>query len=230
MRASLPQRAIAGFESLRAPQGWILPAAAILAITLLAYLPATSGGFFSDDYSFLVHNRLINAPDGLRRIWLTTEAMDYFPVTYSALWLEWRLWGDHPAGYHVVNVLLHAAGAVLLWRVLRRLSVPGAWLAGALFAVHPVAAASAAWITELKNTLSLVFCAASLLVFLNFDERAGPAFPRFQLFKYLLSLALFLLALLSKTSVVMLPAVLLLCAWWRREGFPERTSCAACRS
>ena len=216
MRGSSPRQTAIGFGSWMAPQGWILPAAAIAAITLIAYLPAMSGGFFADDYTFVVYNRPINAPDGLRRTWLTTEAMDYFPVTYSALWFEWRLWGGHPAGYHVVNVLLHAAGAVLVWRVLRRLRVPGAWLAGALFAVHPVAAASAAWITELKNTLSLVFCAASLLVFLNFDERAGPAFPRFQLFKYLLSLALFLLALLSKTSVVMLPAVLLLCAWWRR--------------
>jgi len=243
----MPEREATGFNSLMAPRGGILPAAAIVAITLLAYLPAMSGGFFSDDYAFLPQNPLIQAPDGLRRFWLTTEAPDYFPVTSSMLWLEWRLWSDHPAGYHVVNVLLHAAGAVLLWRVLRRLAVPGAWLAGALFAVHPVAAASAAWITELKNTLSLVFCAASLLAFLKFDEKAGesecrrfgngemgkvrrrkesrsrrlspsksPNSPISQFAIYLLSVILFLFALLSKTSVVMLPVILLLCAWWRR--------------
>ena len=212
----MPQRADTGFNILRAPRGWILPAAAIVAITALAYIPAMHAGFIWNDDTFLTENPLIRAPDGLYRFWFTTEPPDYFPLTSSVLWVEWRLWHMNPAGYHVVNVLLHAAGAVLLWRVLCRLKLPGAWLAGVIFAVHPVNAESVAWITEHKNTLPLVFGAASLLVFLNFDEKAGPAFPRFQLFKYLLSLALFLLALLSKTSVVMLPVVLLLCAWWRR--------------
>jgi len=241
----MPQGATTGFNSLLAPRGWILPAAAIVAITLLAYLPAMSGGFFWDDSIFLAHYPLIKGSDVFRQFWATTESLDYFPVTYSTLWFEWRLWGDHPAGYHVINILLHAAGAVLVWRVLWRLSVPGAWLAGVLFAVHPVAAASVAWITELKNTLSLIFCAASLLAYLRFDEKAEEpgrlgdweigklgncesakerslpkprtiAAPISQFPIYLFSVILFLLALLSKTSVVILPAVLLLCAWWRR--------------
>jgi tetratricopeptide (TPR) repeat protein len=196
-------------ESLIAPRRQVLHAAAILAVALLAYIPAMRGGFLWDDYAFLKDNWLIQAPDGLRRFWFTTQAEDYFPLTSSMLWAEWRIWGDHAAGYHVMNVLLHAVAAVLVWRVLRRLAVPGAWLAGVLFAVHPVAVASAAWITERKNTLPMVLYLLSLLAYLRYDERGARR-------AYCLSILWFLLALLAKTSVVMLPAVLLMCAWWRR--------------
>ena len=151
------------------PSRQLLLAAAIVAVTLFAYLPVMlRGGFFWDDDSFLYANKLIQAPDGLRRLWFTTQPTDYFPLTSSVLWVEWRLWGIIPRGYHVVNVLLHAAAAALVWRVLRRLRVPGAWLAGLLFAVHPVAAASAAWITELKNTLPTTLYLLALLACLTF--------------------------------------------------------------
>jgi tetratricopeptide (TPR) repeat protein len=225
----------------RATRRQIFLAAAIVAVTLLAYLPVMlRGGFFWDDDSFLYANKLIRAPDGLRRLWFTTQPTDYFPLTSSVLWVEWRLWGNHPRGYHVVNVLLHAAAAVLAWRALLRLGVPGAWLAGLLFAVHPAAAASAAWITELKNTLPTALYLLALLAWLRFDDGgshhddttsrstslmamslsngATKATPNSAIRNphYLLSVGLFLLALLAKTSVVMLPAVLLLCAWWRR--------------
>jgi tetratricopeptide (TPR) repeat protein len=203
-------------------------AGAIVAVTLLAYLPVMlRGGFFWDDDSFLYANKFIRAPDGLRRLWFTTQPTDYFPLTSSVLWVEWRLWGNNPRGYHVVNVLLHAAAAVLAWRVLLRLRVPGAWLAGLLFAVHPAAAASAAWITELKNTLPMALYFLALLAWLRFDDGGshhdettgatdGDPHSALRNPHYFLSLGLFLLALLAKTSVVMLPAVLLLCAWWRR--------------
>jgi tetratricopeptide (TPR) repeat protein len=202
-------------ESLGAPGRQVLFAAAILAIALLAYIPAMQGGFLWDDYTFLKDNWLIKASDGLQRLWFTTQAEDYFPLTSSMLWLEWRIWGDHAAGYHVMNVLLHAAAAVLVWRVLRRLAVPGAWLAGVLFAVHPVAAASAAWITERKNTLPMALYLLSLLAYLRYDERGARR-------AYCLSILWFLLALLAKTSVVMLPVVLLMCAWWRRGKIARR--------
>ena len=201
-----------------------LPAAVILAAALLAYAPVLRAGFVWDDGVFLTDNPLIHASDGLHRFWFTTQQMDYMPLMSSLLWFEWRLWGPNAAGYHVVNVLLHAASAVLLWRVLRRLKVPGAWLAGMLFALHPVAVQSVAWITERKNTLSMALYLASLLAWLRFEDGgshhngATKITPHSTLRTphYLLSLGLFLLALLAKTSVVMLPVVLLLLSWWRR--------------
>ena len=112
-----------------------LPVILIVGATLLAYAPALRAGFNWDDDVFLTENPLIQASDGLYRFWFTTAPPDYFPLTSSMLWCEWRLWGQNPFGYHAVNVLLHAASAVLLWRVLVRLKMPGAWLAGLLFAL-----------------------------------------------------------------------------------------------
>jgi Flp pilus assembly protein TadD len=183
-------------------------AAVIVLAALVLYIPAIEGGFVWDDNQF-VGARMTSRADGLRQLWLTDQSPDYFPLTSTSFWIEWRVWGLKAAGYHVTNVLLHAAAAVLLWRVLERLSVPGAWLAGLIFAVHPVNVESAAWIAERKNTLSLVFYAASLLAYLKFDQGSPRRW-------YGWALGFFALALLSKTSVVMLPAVLLGCAWWQR--------------
>ncbi|HTS19162.1 MAG TPA: tetratricopeptide repeat protein [Verrucomicrobiae bacterium] len=181
--------------------------ALVVAITLVVYWPSLRGGFVWDD-SLIVHNRIVAAADGLYRFWFTTQAPDYYPLTWSLWWAEWRWWGTHPLGYHVVNVVLHAVNAILIAIVLRRLKIPGSWFAALVFAVHPVNVATVAWVSEQKNTVSMLFYLASILLYLRFDEREGWGW-------YVASLISFLLALLSKTAVVMLPVVVLGCLWWR---------------
>ncbi len=210
-----------------------LPAALIVAAALLAYWPALSGGYIWDDDVLIVKNRDVRANDGLLRVWFNRESLEYLPLTYDMHWLEWRVFRGSAAGPHVINVLLHGLSAALLGFVLQRLRVPGAWLAALFFALHPVAVASAAWLSELKNTLSMVFYLGSILAYLRFEDGCfhhddttstthGAPHSALRTPHYFLSLVLFLLALLAKTSVVMLPAVLLLLAWWRRGKVAAR--------
>ena len=192
-----------------------LQAGLILLLTLLAFLPAMRAGFIWDDDTFLTENPRIKAEDGLYRFWCTAEAPDYFPLSSSSLWLEWRLWGMNATGYHVVNVVLHAVSSVLIWLVLKRLKIPGAWVAGLVFAVHPVNVESVAWVTQRKNTLAMLFYVASIFLYLRSESEKGRHW-------YLLSLGAFLLALLSKSSVVMLPFVLLGAVWWQQGKIVRR--------
>lgn len=182
----------------------------VFILGLAVYWPSLHGGFIWDDDSMLTANPFVQARNGLGLIWFSTGPIDYFPLTYTSLWAEWHLWGMNSLGYHVTNILLHAAGCLLLWRVLANLKIPGAFLASLLFLVHPVNVESVAWIAERKNALSLVFYFLTVLLFVKFDNAGKKHF-------YFWSLAAFLLSLLSKTSGVMLPFVLLGLAWWQRR-------------
>jgi tetratricopeptide (TPR) repeat protein len=194
-------------------RNWLWGLLLVLA-TIVVYQQAWHAGFIWDDDLYVTENKLLTAPDGLQRIWFSLDSpSQYFPLVYTTFRLEYALWGLNPVGYHWVNILLHAANAVLVWRLLRRLDLPGAWLAAALFALHPVHVESVAWITERKNVLMGLFFLLSLLAWTRFlEERPG------RMWKYYgLALFFYALALFSKTTACTLPAALLL-IWWLKKN------------
>jgi tetratricopeptide (TPR) repeat protein len=200
------------------PRRAFLFAALLVAATVLAYQPAWHAGFIWDDDVYVTNNRLLTAPDGLKRIWFSLDSpSQYFPLVYTVLRMERHAWGLASGGYHWVNILLHAANALLLWRVLRRLAVPGAWLGAALFALHPVQVESVAWVTELKNVLSLFFCLLAVRAWLEFIEDR-PGSWRF----YAAALIFQSLALFAKTTACTLPAALLLTLWFQGKSINLR--------
>jgi tetratricopeptide (TPR) repeat protein len=189
----------------------------LVLLTLAAYVPAIFAGFIWDDDDYVVNNMLLRDPGGLRQIWFEVGSFfQYYPLTLTSLWVNYQTSGLSPLPYHLVNVLLHAGSAVILWRLLRRLGVPGAWLAAALFALHPVQVESVAWVTERKNVLSGVFYLAAGAAYLRFARLEDPSKGHGAIGWYGASLVLFVCALLSKTVVCSLPAVLLLVSWWKR--------------
>jgi Flp pilus assembly protein TadD len=192
---------------------------ALVVLVIVAYLPAMQGGFVWDDDDYVTKNPLLTADDGLSRIWFSLDSpSQYFPLVYTTFRIEHAIWGLNPAGYHIVNVILHIINALLVWLVLRRLRIPGAWLAAAIWALHPVNVESVAWITERKNTLSTVFYLTSLLAWVRFADESEKRPWRF----YALSLVLFQLALFAKTTACTLPAALLLVLWIREKRIDWR--------
>src|SRR5215469_12187031 len=154
-------------------------AVVLAALTIFAYYPAWHGGFLWDDDDYIINNKLLTARDGWQRIWFSLDSpSQYFPLTYSTFRIEHALWGLNPSGYHCVNLLLHVANALLAWAVLARLKVPGASLAAAIFALHPVQAESVAWMAERKNVLMAFFFLLTLLAWIAFVEERTKR-PRF---------------------------------------------------
>ncbi len=210
----------------------VLWGALLVLLTIAAYLPALRAGFVWDDDMHVTGNATLRTLDGLRRIWLEPRALpQYYPLVHTTFWLEYRLFGLAPFGYHLANVLLHAGNALLVWTVLRRLAVPGAWLAGAVFALHPVHVESVAWVTERKNVLSTAFYLGSALCLLRFfavdarddNARADDAAERpLSWAWYFGGFALFLGALLSKTVTASLPAAVLLVLYWKKGRIAAR--------
>lgn len=185
----------------------LIGAAVLLAATLLCYLPALRGDFIWDDDRHVSQNQTLRSTRGLMDIWMRRGAtVQYYPLTHTSFWIEYRLWGLNRTGYHLTNVLLHGVNAVLVWELLRRLQFPGAFLAGAIFALHPVEVESVAWITERKNLLATCLGLLSMLAYLRGNTRG-----------YILSFLLFGGALFSKTIVCSMPAVMLLLLWWQNR-------------
>jgi Flp pilus assembly protein TadD len=183
----------------------------LLAAVATAYGPAYRGAFIWDDDRHVSENVLLRSADGLRSIWFDVGTTpQYYPLTHTTFWLEWQLWGANVLGYHIVNVVLHAIASLLVVVLMRRWLIPGAWLAGFVFALHPLHVESVAWISERKNTLSIVFALAMLIVYPL--DSVGREYGR----RWAVALVLFFLAVLSKTVVGVLPAVVLVVIWWKR--------------
>ena len=189
----------------------VVQAALIVAAGLVALWPVFGGGWVWDDPQQILLNATLRDPQGWWKFWIAPTTEDYFPLKFTLHWVMWQLWGADPAGYHFVNVALHLLGALLVWRVLKKLGVRLAWFGGLLFAIHPLAVESVAWVSEIKNTASLPPLLLGLCAYLDFDERGRKR-------DYVAALGWFVAAMLIKTSVVMLPVVILLLAWWKRRA------------
>jgi protein O-mannosyl-transferase len=213
--------------------------ALLVVTTAVVYLPAISGGELLDDDLLLTKSKIVKASDGLLQIWFTAKAPDYWPLTNSTFWIEWRLWGNDLTGYHITNLVLHILESLLIWGLLQKLGVPGAFWGATLFAVHPVNVESVAWIASRKNVVALLFFLLSVWWYLKAEEQssaAGGSLTRKTLAKtaslwdratdfsvdefsgvwYWLSLAAFVLAMFGKGSVAVMPALLLCIVWWKR--------------
>ena len=186
---------------------------ALVLLVVVSYLPAMLWGGFVWDDDLCIKVDPVREVSGLWKIWFSPGVIEYeshyWPLVYTTFWLEHKLWGFAPAGYHVVNVLLHLGNTLLVWHLLRRLAVPGAWMVAAVFAVHPLHVESVAWIIERKDVLSGLFYLGALLAWMNFVEQRRPRW-------YAWSLGLYAAGLLSKSIVVTLPAAFLIWHWWKR--------------
>jgi tetratricopeptide (TPR) repeat protein len=187
---------------------WIL-GLILLVGTLQAYQPAWNGTPIWDD-ELNITSPGLRSVGGLAQIWTRLGAtQQYYPLVHSVWWAAFHAWGDSPLGYHLLNILLHVFSALLLVMILRRLGIRGAWLAGGIFALHPVMVESVAWITELKNTLSGVFFLGTALAYVTCIESGKRRW-------HVLSLGLFILGLLSKTAIAPFPLAMLAVVWWKR--------------
>ncbi len=205
----------------------LLCAAALIVGTVVIYWPALHGGFLWDDDVHISENATLRSLHGFWEIWFKPGATcQYYPLSFTAFWLGYQFWGLNTFGYHLMTVILHGVAAILLWRVLARLRVPGALLAGAIFAFHPVNVMSVAWMTELKNTLSGSLVLGTILAYLRFANLDGDSARSTSKSAarrcYIVALILFALAMFAKTATSFLPVTLLLIVWWQRARLNRR--------
>ena len=191
-------------------RAWLPQFLLIAGITLWIYGPSLHGDFVWDDGWYITTNPLLSDANGLWKFWFQPGCwVEYYPIQETVLWLQWQLFGTHTLGYHLTSVLLHIFSALLVWRLLAKLGLKLAWLGGLLFAVHPVQVESVAWISELKNTLSLPFFLLAMSFWIDYDERRRKE-------DYQWAVLLFLLAMLCKITMAAFPVIILLYAWWKR--------------
>jgi protein O-mannosyl-transferase len=188
----------------------LIHAAIIIAAGLWIYSPALHGDWLGDDSLYISQNPLLNDPARLWKTWFQPGSfIEYYPLEETVQWVQWQLWGNDTFGYHLTNVILHIVSALLVWQLLSKFGLQLAWLGGLIFAIHPMMVESVAWISELKNCLSLPPFLLAMCAWIDYEERGRRA-------DYLLALVFFLVAMLCKIGAAPFPAVILLYAWWKR--------------
>jgi tetratricopeptide (TPR) repeat protein len=202
--------------------GFLFIAILLIIATLIVYMPAMRAGFIWDDDAYVTENPLLSAPDGLKRIWFSfDQPSQYFPLTYTVFRLEYRLWGIDSFGYHIINIILHIANVFLIWWVLIRLRVPGAWIAAFIFALHPINVESVAWVTELKNVMMTFFSLLCILAWFRVATNNAESDAKDYLW-YAISLVLYTFALFSKTTACTLPIAMVLILWFKHIPVRKR--------
>jgi protein O-mannosyl-transferase len=196
------------------PWTFALQALAIVAAGFWIYGPELHAEWLWDDDTLVTANPNLRSFEGLGKIWFAPPATDYWPLTWTLLWLEWQLWGAEPVGYHLSTLALHLSSGFIVWRLFTRLGLQQGWLGGLLFVIHPLAVESVAWMSEVKNTLSLPFYLLALDAWMDHEEGSSSGYWR--------SILYYVAAMLCKTSTVMLPIVLLLYCWWKRGRIARR--------
>jgi protein O-mannosyl-transferase len=182
----------------------------MVAVGFWIYAPSLTGSWLMDDNFYLPQNALLHDPHRLWKTWFEPGSLiEYYPIEATVQAVQWRLWHLNMVGYHLTNVVLHLTSAFLFWRLLQKFKLRLAWLGGLLLVIHPTAVESVAWISELKNTLSLPPFLLAMICWINHDERHSSR-------DYLLALVFFFLAMLCKISMALFPFVILLYAWWKR--------------
>jgi tetratricopeptide (TPR) repeat protein len=216
----------------------------LVAVAVAAYWPALHAGWIWDDDSYVTANAVVQGADGWWRAWIPGQTPQWYPLVFVGFWLQHRVHGLDPFGYHLVNVLLHTLSAGLLWRVLARLGVRGAGVAAALFLLHPVQVESVAWVTERKNVLSMAFALLAVLAWVRARDVGGAVVPGGGQGAvpggtagagggrgasgadagaatsggrrwYALAACAFVCAMLSKTTAAAVPVALAAIEWWR---------------
>ncbi|MCE5230985.1 glycosyltransferase family 39 protein [bacterium] len=197
-----------------APRFWpdLAVQAGIFLLAIAIYYPALHGAFLWDDETSIGGNPLMRQQGGFWSIWTSFGAIPleghFWPMTYTALWLGFQLWGENAASYHMLNFVLYGAIGVQIYRLMRRLRLPGAWIGALLFTLHPVHAESVAWIISIKDLLATLFSLLTVEFFLNHMERAG--------WKWIVWAGLCgAAAILSKTTPATLPIALAILVWYR---------------
>lgn len=182
----------------------------IFILSILTYLGSINGGFIWDDNDFIVGNGIIRNDNLFWKIWFSKQISDYWPISYSFFWFAWRLFGMHCTAYHLVNICIHAATSMLIWRILKKLNFRFGFLAALIFCVHPVNVEAVSWIFQIKTTLAVFFALSSFYYFVKHQDTGS-------IFFYGASIVLFILGVLSKTSVITWPCVLAGYLWWKGD-------------